>query len=222
MTDMRCMSSKACYMNKMLSKEEYRDGLVKIGKLVFDFARVHRVTYHDDGITPESDTDHTVMLSIIACALADTFYKDELDIGLIAQYAVVHDLVEAYAGDTDTFGIGDMARKEKEHREERALHMIEDQFQAVYPWLPKIIGEYESLHKKEARFVKTVDKMMSKITHILNKGVYFKKKRINEEQMLDNYQKMFDKMEGSYAKEFPLLLSLTKELINEARIKTYD
>ncbi len=218
----QCMSFSVRAMSKMLSKEDYRDGLVKIGKLVFDFARVHRVTYHDDGITPESDTDHTVMLSVIACALADTFYKDELDIGLVAQYAVVHDLVEAYAGDTDTFGIIDTARKEKEHREERALHMIEDQFQQVYPWLPKIIGEYESLQKKEARFVKTVDKMMSKITHILNNGIYFKKKRISEEHMLANYKKMFERMEGSYGKEFPLLLSITKELINEARIKTYD
>ena len=205
-----------------LSKEQYRDGLVAIGKLVFDFAKVYRVTYHDDGDTRESDTDHTVMVSVIACALADTFYKDELDIGKVAQFAIVHDLVEAYAGDTDTFGITDMKRVEKEHREMRALHMIEDKFMSVYPWLPKTIGEYERRESKEARFVKTVDKMMSQITHVLNRGVYFKKKRIGEKDMVNDYDEIFATIEKSYGKEFPIILTIMKDLIEEARKKTYD
>jgi hypothetical protein len=46
---------------------------------------------------PESDTDHTVMLALIACALAP-IVDARLDVGLVAQYALVHDLVEAYAG----------------------------------------------------------------------------------------------------------------------------
>jgi putative hydrolase of HD superfamily len=205
-----------------LSREEYRDGLVAIGKLVFDFAKVYRVTYHDDGDTRESDTDHTVMVSVIACAIADTFYKDDLDIGMVAQFAIVHDLVEVYAGDTDTFGISDTKRKEKEHREERALNMIEDKFVDVYPWIPKTIDDYEKRESKEARFVKTVDKMMSQITHILNKGVYFKKKRIGEKSMESDYLTIFDTIKAGYGKEFPLLLDLMKDLTEEARKKTYD
>lgn len=208
--------------NITTTKEEYRDGLVKIGKIVFDFARVHRVTYHDDGDTPESDTDHTVMLSVIACALADTFYKDSLDIGKVAQFAIVHDLVEAYAGDTDTFGITNQKRNEKEHREERALHIIEDEFLSVYPWLPKTIGEYERRDTREARFVKTVDKSMSKITHILNRGIYFKKKRMERKEAEESYQEMFDTVAGSYGKEFDTLLLIMKDLMEEAIKKSYD
>ncbi len=222
MTDMRSMSSKACYMNKMLSKEEYRDGLVKIGKLVFDFARVHRVTYHDDGITPESDTDHTVMLSIIACALADTFYKDELDIGLVAQYAVVHDLVEAYAGDTDSFALTDQGRVEKEHKEKRSLELIEDMFMGMYSWIPKTIRDYESLETKEARFVKSVDKMMAKITHILNNGKTYKIKRVSQEEVKRELEKQITKMENSYTREFPIIISLMKDLVEQSIVKTYD
>lgn len=44
--------------------EYLTQGLIDAGKLVLTFAKVHRVTLHEDGITPESDTDHTAMLSI--------------------------------------------------------------------------------------------------------------------------------------------------------------
>ena len=96
-------------------------GLVDIGKLVLQFAKVNRVTLHEDGITPESDTDHTVMLSVCACALADALYKDKLDIGKVAQFATVHDLVEVYAGDTNTINISKAGREEKNKKEQESF-----------------------------------------------------------------------------------------------------
>jgi putative hydrolase of HD superfamily len=204
------------------SKEEYRDGLVAIGKLVFDFAKVYRVTYHDDGHTPESDTDHTVMLSVVACSLAEAFYKEELDRGLVAQFAIVHDLVEVYAGDVNSFGLTKEGKVEKEHREKRALYMIEDAFVNVYPWIPRTIREYERLDTKEARFVKSVDKMMAKITHILNKGKAYKEKRISKEEVERELAKQIETMQTTYTKEFPVIVSLMKVLVEESIKKTYD
>jgi len=78
--------------------------VVRLGQLALAFGRVNRITRHEDGTTPESDTDHTVMLGLIACALAERWYP-HLDRGLVAQYALVHDLVEVYAGDTPTLAI---------------------------------------------------------------------------------------------------------------------
>jgi 5'-deoxynucleotidase YfbR-like HD superfamily hydrolase len=107
---------------------ENAQGLVDVGRMVLEFARVNRATFHEDGTTPESDTDHTVMVSVCACALAEKLYPDSLDLGLIAQYAIVHDLVEAYAKDTDSFGIGADAKKEKDAREHDAFLRIEREF----------------------------------------------------------------------------------------------
>ena len=199
----------------------HSQGLVDIGELVLQFAKVNRVTLHEDGKRLESDTDHTVMLSVSALALGSKLYKDTLNLGLVAQFAIVHDLVEAYAMDTDSFGITDAARKAKEEREHQAYVRIEEEFSGVYPWLPEMIQKYESLDTVEARFVKTVDKVMSKITHILNNGQYFKNKECSEDSMWADYTTMVNKVSSTYGSEFPEVISIMKELIEETRKKTY-
>ncbi len=200
---------------------ENAEGLKDIGKLILAFAKVNRVTRHEDGVTLESDTDHTVMLSVSACALSEKLYPDSLDIGLVAQFAIVHDLVEAYAMDTDSFGINEEGKKAKDAREHEAFLRIESEFKDVYPWIPEMIERYEALDTREARFVKTVDKLMSKITHILNGGAYFKSKGMDAETMWNNYQMMVKAAEEKYAKEFPELIELMDELIRESRRVTY-
>ena len=151
----------------------HAQGLTNVARLVFSFARVKRVTLYDDGVTYESDTDHTVMLSVCACALAQKFYP-YLDVGKVAQFAIVHDLVEAYAGDTNTFNIKEEARREKEKREAQALVRIQQEFQNSYSWIPTTIEKYEALNTDEAQFVKAVDKLMTKLTHCINQGEYLK------------------------------------------------
>jgi 5'-deoxynucleotidase YfbR-like HD superfamily hydrolase len=124
---------------------------------------------HVDGVTPESDTDHTVMLGVIACAFAQAFVP-HLDPGKIAQFALIHDLVEVYAGDTPTIVISDEAREEKDRIEKAAHERIEREFGDLYPWIHQTITDYESLAIPEARFVKTMDKVMPAIVHLLSDG----------------------------------------------------
>jgi putative hydrolase of HD superfamily len=75
--------------------------VIELAQLCLRFGRVDRATTHEDGQRHETDTDHTVMLGVIACAFASSCGLD-LDIGKVAQFALVHDLVEAHAGDTNT------------------------------------------------------------------------------------------------------------------------
>jgi putative hydrolase of HD superfamily len=103
--------------------EMLTQGLIDAGKMVLTFARVNRVTLHEDGKTPESDTDHTVMVALCACSLAERLYPS-LDIGKVAQFALIHDLVEVYAGDTNTFNITAKEREEKEKREHESFKRI--------------------------------------------------------------------------------------------------
>jgi 5'-deoxynucleotidase YfbR-like HD superfamily hydrolase len=201
---------------------ENAQGLVDIGKLVLTFARVNRATYHEDGVTPESDTDHTVMVSVCACALAEKLYPDSLDLGQVAQFAIVHDLVEAYAMDTDSFGISVDGKKEKDAREYEAFLRIKEEFKDIYPWIPNMIERYEALDTREARFVKTVDKLMHKITHVLNKGAYFKVRDMDAETMWNNYQTLVRAAEEKYGTEFPEVLALMDELIRQSHIAAYS
>ena len=200
--------------------EENTQGLVDIGKMVLSFARVNRATLHEDGVTPESDTDHTVMVAICSCALASKLYPN-LDIGKVAQFALIHDLVEVYAGDTNTFNITDEGRKEKEERELAALKRIQSEFDTVYPWIAKTIEEYESLITNEAQFVKAVDKVMTKLTHRINQGAYLKREGKTREETEFHYSTQTASVEEKYGDKFPELVLILKKLTNDILVETY-
>ena len=157
------------------------DAVIQLGALAMQYATVKRVTFLADGVTPESDTDHTVMIGLVACAVAAR-HDPRLDVGLVAQFALVHDLVETYAGDTNTFGgLSEHAWAEKDEREAAALLRIESELSDSLPWVADTIRAYESLATPEARFVKTIDKIMPKITRILKRISKFSTQAVEPE-----------------------------------------
>ena len=85
-----------------------------LAMLTYRFAE----TYRANRIPPsaehrESDTDHTVMLGLIACSLAHQ-YAPQLDTSKVAEYALIHDLVEVYAGDSVTITLNNDEKRDKE------------------------------------------------------------------------------------------------------------
>ena len=198
-------------------------GLIDLGKLVLSFAKVNRVTMHEDGVRYESDTDHTVMLSLCACSLASKLYSEKLDIGLVAQFAIVHDIVEVYANDTNSINLGSEEKGEKDEREAESLARIISGFQNVYPWLPETIVRYESKSTPEARFVKTLDKVMTRITNIHNKGAALRALGTTREEITHHFEKQFAVYKQLCGEEFPELFTITEELnrimLNEIDVK---
>lgn len=146
------------------------DEIISLGDMALRLGREDRITLHPDGVMSESVTDHTIMLSVIACSLAAR-YAPDMDIGRVAQFALVHDFPEVYAGDTPTLTISEEERQQKETREAEALERIDSELPRLN-WLTDTVRRYETLEDKEARFVKALDKLMPTITHILNKGAY--------------------------------------------------
>jgi 5'-deoxynucleotidase YfbR-like HD superfamily hydrolase len=193
--------------------EKTADAVIALGKLSLEFGRINRTTLHDDKVTPESDTDHTVMLGLIACALAAK-YEPTLNIGKIAMYAFVHDLVEVYAGDTPTYGMGgDTSKTDKAEREAAALERIQQEFGDTLPWLHETIEEYEALATPEACFVKTIDKSLPKLTHILNGGA----SEPDWSGFVPHCTKQREVLATSYAKEQGTALSLFDWTFKKAR-----
>lgn len=133
-----------------------------IARLALDFGRVDRATRHPDGYL-ESDTDHTVMLGWLAIELCPT----ELDRGLVARMALVHDMVEVITGDVNTLGISREERAAKADRERRAMGVLRDRLGADSP-LGGDLEAYEMMDLPEARFVKLLDKVAPKLTHRMN------------------------------------------------------
>jgi putative hydrolase of HD superfamily len=200
----------------------YAEKLIDVGRLVLKFAKVNRATLHEDGARPESDTDHTVMLSVAACALAEALYKDKLDVGKIAQFALVHDLVEANVGDVNTINISKESRGEKERKEQESLRLIEIEFSQIYPWIHSTIEEYERKDTPEARFVKTLDKAMTKITNTLNKGAAIRKLGTSYEEIERHFEVQLSDYKSKYGEEFPELVDILEELMQNMLKEIYD
>lgn len=185
--------------------------VIALGHLSLAFGRVDRITYHEDGSTLESDTDHTVMLGLIACAFAAEHLPD-LNLGLVAQFALVHDVVEVYAGDTPTLRINDDQRASKAERELAAFRRIRDEFAAL-PWLATTIGRYENRGTPEARYVKALDKLLPKITHILNGGKTLRDQGFSLPELTARYEQQLNEL-MAYASDFPPLFELRAALLD--------
>jgi putative hydrolase of HD superfamily len=145
--------------------DDFTKSVIQLGGLLMQFSHVKRVTYTDKKGTRETDTDHTTMLAIMACAIASEL-EPKLDLGKVAQYALVHDLEEVYAGDVNTINFHTIDHKAKQINEARALARIKEEYGKIFPWIHTTIEQYEQLTDREARFVKTLDKLMPALTHV--------------------------------------------------------
>ncbi|KND51297.1 MAG: hypothetical protein ABA06_03235 [Parcubacteria bacterium C7867-001] len=192
---------------------------VELGRMLLNFGLVKRVTQHEDGVTYESDSTHTVMLGVMACAFAKEYVPD-LDLGKVAQFALVHDLVEVYAGDTNTFGKIEH-NPDKEEREREALARIKTEFDSVYPWLGDTITEYEQLASREARYIKVFDKILPKVTHLLNAGSAVRAQGQTKEMASAFIGAQIEKLAHSYATDQSEAMTLLKEMHAEFERKVF-
>lgn len=194
--------------------------VIKLANLCVQFSLVDRVTHTDPGGRPESDTDHTFMLSMVACSIAQR-YLPELDLGKVAQYALIHDFVEVYAGDEPTVFIDDEMLARKAEAEQAALKKLHLQFDKVFPWITDTIEAYESLSDPKSRFVKVIDKIMPSLTHLQDGGLTLRKLGV------DTLEKLQESIDGrsanmqAYAYDQKFAMALRAELVELIRKQVF-
>jgi 5'-deoxynucleotidase YfbR-like HD superfamily hydrolase len=140
--------------------QEAHDSLMKIGQITVEFAGVERAVHYPYG-KPENDVEHSFHLALSATEMAST-YHPELNTGLVAEFSLVHDLVEIKTGDVPTFNITDEQRQQKEQNEKDAL---EELITELPPHIGSILQRYEEQVEPEARFVRFIDKLLPAIIH---------------------------------------------------------
>lgn len=130
----------------------------------------------------ENDSEHSFQLAMVAWYIIST-EKLDYDIDRIIRYALVHDLVEIYAG--DTFFFSDKASKDlKAEKEKVALERIKKEF-SEFPELSKLIHEYEDRTYPESEFVYALDKILPVMNIYLDKGRSWRKHKINFDMLVE-------------------------------------
>lgn len=180
--------------------------VLQLGGLAMKFARVERAPRYDDE-TRENDAEHSFMLALIAPELAERLYPGRFDLGLIAQYGVVHDLIELETGDVATFHHSPEDMQKKEHIEHAALDKL---LRKLPPHTATLVREYIEQKTPESRFTNGCDKWLPIIVDILGSG----KKVMAEdygvttpEQLLAGHQKLHSRIAERF-KEFPPIVEI--------------
>lgn len=131
----------------------------------------------------ENDTEHSFQLAMVSWYIAET---GELNLNLnqIIKYALIHDFVEVYAGDTPLYTSSDRFARSKKNRERKASLRIEQEF-PEFAELHKSIRAYERMTDQESKFVYTVDKLLPILSIYLDEGCAWKNKGISIEMIID-------------------------------------
>lgn len=149
-------------------------------EIIVPFYHIRRnncVPFADDYV--ENDAEHSWSLAFFACALAPKI-DPNLDVGLIAQFAIVHDIVEVYAGDTSNLA-SDEEKATKADREAAALKKITARF-THFPWIIETLERYEMRECGEAKFVYALDKYMPVMLEYLGDGGLIPQRKLTLQQ----------------------------------------
>jgi putative hydrolase of HD superfamily len=155
-----------------------------IDDLVLPFYALKRdMLVPPENLRNENDAEHSWSLAVLACSMAEHI-DPKLEVGLVAQFALVHDLTEIYAKDTSVWA-DDSELETKEEREAAALNIIKEKF-AKFPWLINTLAVYESMESSEAKFVRAMDKFIALLIRIRDEGKFYHLNKISKEKFNRN------------------------------------
>jgi len=173
---------------------------------------IQRKTLIADGSRPETDAEHSWHLALMAMVLHEYAYSPEVDINRVIRMALVHDIVEVYAG--DTFCYDESANKDKEEREAKAADRIfgmlpEDQGKEYR----KLWEEFDAMETPDAIYAAAIDRFQPFINNYVTEGHTWKLGDVTSSKV---YKRISTVKEG-----LPELWGFVEFLINDAIEKGY-
>lgn len=150
-------------MEKKVNLEE----LMNVVALTHSFQQVRRAVYATSEERFENDAEHSFQLAFIAWYLID---KEGLSINRekVLMYALCHDIVEVYAGDTFFTRTAEEEQRKTDIEKEALEKLLTE-----YPDFPTLTGmliAYEEKQDNESRFVYALDKLLPILNITLDEG----------------------------------------------------
>lgn len=186
------------------------DKLIKFLKEVEKLKFIERKVYLSDQKSNENDAEHSWHVAMFVMIFEKEF--PDLNVKKMLKMALIHDLVEIYAGDTFTFD--KEGRKTKKERECKAAKKL---FGMLPPDLKKeffsLMEEFEERKTREAVFTQSFDKLLPIVQNILSKGKAWKEYHVTEKMAYD--------IKIPYLSFDKKILSIYKKLTAETKEKKY-
>ena len=110
----------------------------------------------------ESDAEHSWHLAIFLILLENEF--EDVDFAKLLKMALIHDLPEIYAGDTNPYRGDTIGKEDKEKKAaEKLFSMLPD---PAAKYLSSLFDEYINQDSVESQIVKSADKLMPLIQNL--------------------------------------------------------
>lgn len=172
-------------------------------RLLHDFQKVERIILVPGSERRENDVEHSYLLAMLAWQIAEVT-APHLSQEKVLKYALVHDLVEVYAGDTNFYDRQSDAFRDKAVREHAAMKRIVEEKMLSEDICASLVA-YEARIDAEAEFVYALDKLIPILSIYLDGGRTWKVHGITLENLCRLKR---EKIVGS-----PEILALFDELV---------
>lgn len=160
---------------------EFQKLLKKFNQVYRDCNSIHNSAHVDN------DVEHSYRVAMLCWMIADE-YSLKLNTDKVIKYALVHDLVEIYAGDVSIYKNHANAQKNKDLKEHKSLLRLKKEFPKLKSFW-KIIDAYEKRKDEESKFVYLIEKLEPILLVILSERDHFKKRKVTIEKFTEMKQR---------------------------------
>ena len=122
-----------------------------------------------DSSRRENDAEHSWHFALAAMIMAEYAHTDNIDLVRVIKMALVHDLVEVYAGDTfayDTEGYEDKEKREKDAADKLFSILPVGQAEEIRA----LWDEFEEIKTDESKYANSLDRFMPLLLNYNTEG----------------------------------------------------
>lgn len=162
-------------------KDEKLHKQIKFAIVIDEMKNIFRRNLIIDGSRRENDAEHSWNLAMLAM-LFEEYSTEKVDIERVLKIALVHDLIEVYAGDTFAYDVkGNEDKLQREIESANKLFGILDPVQGAE--IRALWDEFEAKETAESKYANAIDRIQPLINNYLTNGHTWKEGDVHAPQI---------------------------------------
>ncbi len=163
-------------------KDEKLQKQIKFAIVIDEMKNIFRRNLIIDGSRRENDAEHSWNLAMLAM-LFEEYSTEKVDLERVLKIALVHDLVEVYAGDTFAYDAkGNEDKLNREIESANKLFGILDSEQGAE--IRALWDEFEAKETPESKYANAIDRIQPLINNYMTNGHTWKEGDVHAPQIL--------------------------------------
>lgn len=162
-------------------KDEKLHKQIKFAIVIDEMKNIFRRNLIIDGSRRENDAEHSWNLAMLAM-LFEEYSTEKVNIEKVLKIALVHDLIEVYAGDTFAYDVkGNEDKLQREIESANKLFGILDPVQGAE--IRALWDEFEAKETAESKYANAIDRIQPLINNYLTNGHTWKEGDVHAPQI---------------------------------------